>query len=119
MKKRNFGNYVRKRREKLGARGRQYSLRKVSERIGIQPSYLSKIERGLEPPPGEKTIRRLAEVLEEDTDLLLAMAGKVSTDLQTIILQRPELFARILREIKDVPERSILRVVREVRDGKW
>ena len=106
-------------RQKLCAHSPQYSLRKVAGQIGIQPSYLSKIERGLEQPPGEGTIRRLAEILGKDPDVLLAMAGKVSTDLQAIILKRPELFARFLREVKDLPKQSILRVVREVRDGNW
>ena len=53
-----------------------FSLRQVAERVGIEPSYLSKIERGEEPPPGEQTIRRLAEELGENPDALLALAGK-------------------------------------------
>ena len=54
-----------------------------------------------------------------DPDLLLAMAGKVSRDLQGIILQRPLLFAGLLRQLKDAPDRAIERVAREVRDGGW
>ena len=42
-----------------------FSLRKVAGRVGIEPSYLSKIERGEEPPPGEQTIRRIAEEMGE------------------------------------------------------
>ena len=57
-----------------------FSLRKVAARVGIEPSYLSKIERGEQPPPGEQTIRRIAEELGENPDALLALAGKVSSD---------------------------------------
>jgi hypothetical protein len=39
----------------------------------------------------------LAEDLEEDVDVLLAMGGKVSSDLQEIIKRRPELSAEPLR----------------------
>jgi hypothetical protein len=39
------------------------------------------------------TIIRLATDLGEDTDLLLALARKVGSDLQAIILRRPKQFA--------------------------
>ena len=51
--------------------------------------------------------------------LLLAMAGKVSSDLQAIVLQRPQLFADLIRELRDAPDHAILRVAREIRDGDW
>lgn len=88
-------------------------------RVGIEPAYLSKIERGEFAPPGEETIRSLARELEEDPDLLLALAGKVSTDLKEIILKRPRHFAELLRELKKAPDHAVLKLVREVRDGKW
>ena len=70
-------------------------------------------------PPSEKTIRSLARELGEDPDVLLAMAGKVSTDLQAIIRKRPKLFAELLRGLKKTPNHAVLRLVGEVRDGKW
>jgi len=54
-----------------------------------------------------------------DPDLLLAMAGKVSSELQTIIRKRPKLFADLIRALKDQPDHAVVRIVREVRDGKW
>jgi hypothetical protein len=80
---------------------------------------LSKIERGLEPRPSEDTTKALAKELGEDADVLLAMAGKVSSDLQSIIRKRPQLFAQLIRELKNAPNNAVLRLVREVRDGDW
>ena len=115
-----LGKYLRKRREEMQLRqGKDFSLRQLAGRIGIEPSYLSKIERGLEPRPSEGTTRALAVELGEDPDLLLAMAGKVSHDLQEIIRKRPQLFAELIRELKNMPDRAVLRIVREVRDGSW
>jgi transcriptional regulator with XRE-family HTH domain len=94
-------------------------VRKLAARIGIEPSYLSKIERDEQAPPGEGTIRRLAEELGEDPDVLLALAGKVPTDLLEIVRARPRLFADLLRELKKMPDKAVLRIVREVRDGNW
>ena len=115
-----LGDYLRKRRLARQAReGNAFSLRQLAGRVGVEPSYLSKIERGLEPRPSEETTRALALALGEDPDLLLAMAGKVSGDLQAIIRKRPQVFAQLIRELKNMPDRAVLRLVREVRDGNW
>lgn len=114
-----FGQHVRRIREAKLAEDRRFSLRQVAQRIGVEPAYLSKVERGETAPPGEETIRSLAGELGEDVDVLLALAGKVSTDLKEIILRRPQLFADLLRQLKAAPDQAILRVVREVRDGEW
>ena len=114
-----FGSYLRQCRETRRREHGDYSLRKVAGEIGVQPSYISKVERGEVAPPSEATIIRWAEVIGEDPDVLLALAGKVSADLREVIVKRPELFARLIRELKDVPDHAVLRLVREVRDGEW
>ena len=50
---------------------------------------------------------------------MLALAGKVSADLQAIIRKRPRLFADLIRQLKEAPDEAVLRVVREVRGGNW
>jgi len=114
-----FGTFIRNRREELRENDREFSVRKVAARIGVEPSYLSKVERGEQPPPSEAKIVALAEALDEDADILLAMAGKVSTDLQEVIRKRPKLFADLIRQLRTAPDRAVLRLVREVRDGEW
>ncbi|MEO1034694.1 MAG: helix-turn-helix domain-containing protein [Pseudomonadota bacterium] len=114
-----FGKYLRKRRELLRQGDRTFSVRGVAQRVGIEPAYLSKVERDVVAPPSEETIRRIAGELGEDCDVLLAMAGKVSSDLKAIILARPTLVADLLRELKAAPDNAILRIVRDVRDGDW
>ena len=115
----NFGKLIRKSRLQAQSKDRNFSLRKTAERVGIQPSYLSKIERGELPPPGEDVICKLSKELNLDTDVMLAMAGKVSTELLEVIRSRPELFATLLRELKSAPDHAVLKLVREVRDGEW
>ena len=114
-----YGQYIRTAREALRKTDRAFSLRQVAMRVGIEPAYLSKIERGEVAPPSEATTRKLAAELGEDADVLLAMSGKVSSELLAIILKRPQLFADLLRQLKDAPDKALLRVVREVRDGNW
>ena len=114
-----FGKFIRSVRDNRFKEDRSFSVRQVAQRIGVEPSYLSKIERDQVAPPSEATIRRLAGELGEDADLLLAMAGKVSSDLRDIILQRPQLFAELLRQLRDAPDHAIESVAREIRDGDW
>jgi transcriptional regulator with XRE-family HTH domain len=114
-----FGQYIRDRRLAMNERAGGYSVRKTAALIDVQFSYLSKVERGAVAPPSEATIKRLAAVLEEDPDMLLALAGKVSEDLRNVILKRPLLFAELLRELKNTPDKAVLSLVREVRDGNW
>ena len=114
-----FGARTRQVRERLRASDRRYSLRQVAYRVGVEPAYLSKVERGVAAPPSEATTLRLAAELGEDPDVFLAMAGKVSTDLLQIIRKRPKLFADLIRQLRDAPDEAIFRVVRVVRDGDW
>ena len=114
-----FGEYIRKRRDALKSQDRTFSVRQVAQRIGVEPAYLSKIERGDVAPPSEAKVRALALELAEDPDVLLAMAGKVSSDLLETIRKRPALFADLIRQLKSVPDQAVLRIVREVRDGDW
>lgn len=114
-----FGTHIRQRRAALRAEDRAFSLRGVAGAIGVEPSYLSKVERGLQAPPSEAKVRALAEVLGDDPDVLLALAGKVSSDLLRVIRRRPQLFSQLIRQLDQLPDHAVLRVVREVRDGTW
>ena len=114
-----IGETIRNKREKLKSEDKRYSLRQVAMRVGIEPAYLSKVERNEVPPPSEKTLKKIAEELELDSDVFLAMAGKVSTDLIEIIRKRPKLFSELIRQLKTMPNHAILRIAREVTDGEW
>jgi transcriptional regulator with XRE-family HTH domain len=114
-----FGKYLRKKRIRLQEEDAEYSLRRLAGRIGVEPSYLSKVERGETAPPSEAKIVALAEELGEDPDVLLAMAGKVSSDLQGIIMARPKLFAEMIRKLKSASAKQVEGVVKKVRDGNW
>jgi transcriptional regulator with XRE-family HTH domain len=114
-----FGTFIRAQRERLSKDRKDFSVRKVAIKIGVEPAYLSKVEREIVSPPSEGKIIALAEVLGEDKDVLLAMAGKVSSDLLKVIKDRPVLFAELIRKLKSEPDHAVLRIVREVKDGEW
>ncbi|MFC2034319.1 helix-turn-helix domain-containing protein, partial [Chloroflexota bacterium] len=86
MNTKNFGEKLRKLRKQAG-----FSQRELAEKIGVNYSYLSKIESGAMPPPSEKVISRLAEILNTDKDELMTMAGKVPTDIARLLMDKETL----------------------------
>jgi transcriptional regulator with XRE-family HTH domain len=105
MNPKKFGATIRALREQ-----RQISLRKFADKVGISPTYLSKVERDEFPPPGEETIKQIAEALGQDPDELLALAGKVSSDLPAIIQQRPRELASFLRTAGELTPEELARL---------
>ena len=114
-----FGAHIRELREELLKDSKEFSVRKVAIKIGVEPAFLSKVERDIVPPPSEAKIIALADLLGADRDVLLAMAGKVSSDVLEVIRNRPVLFAELVRRLKEEPDHAVLRVVRDVKDGDW
>jgi transcriptional regulator with XRE-family HTH domain len=112
---RDFGKRLRKLREE---RHPDLSMGKLASKAHVAPSYLSKIERGVERA-SEETIVAIADALGESRDVLLAMDGRVSTRLQEIIVKRPALFAELIEKLDGMPDHAFVRIVRVVRDGKW
>lgn len=65
-----FGAFVRRERE-----AREIGLREMAKKIGVSPTYLSKVERDEFTPPTEDKVRAIARIIECDPDELLALAG--------------------------------------------
>ena len=91
-----FGRRIRKLRKRSGV-----SLRKFADQMGLSAAYLSRIETGKFPPPAEDKIIAMAEALEADTDELLALAGKVSSDIVERIVENPSWLPALIRLLAD------------------
>ena len=85
-------------REKLGHRlkrvriARDLSLRETASKVGVSPTYLSRVENCLDPsPPTEKTLRALADVLGDNFDELMQLAGRVPEDVEKLIKADPDM----------------------------
>jgi transcriptional regulator with XRE-family HTH domain len=105
--KEKFGEFVRRERE-----AKEFGLREMAKKIGVSPTYLSKIERDEFPPPAEDKVRKIAEIIGRDPDELLALAGRVATDLSDIIKRHPVELAALLRTTKGLTADDIARLAR-------
>ena len=75
-----FGKKLRELRRNNGL-----SQRELAEKVGINHSYISKIESGVMPPPNQKIIQGLAEINNADADELLILAGIVPDDIKELL----------------------------------
>lgn len=113
-----FGQYARALREQCHGINSRYSIRQIAQRIGMEPKYLSKIERGEMAPSSEQMILRLAAELGQDGDLFLARAGMIASDIREIIIRRPILLAELIRGLGEMSDDQLETLVRKVRDGE-
>jgi transcriptional regulator with XRE-family HTH domain len=76
------------------------SQRELALSVGVDFTYISKIENDRLPPPSAETIIKIAESLKVPPEILLAHSGKVSNDLKGV-MSNPEAI-RFLNEVKQM-----------------
>lgn len=101
--------------ERLRELRKQQSLsqRELAALVGIDFTYLSKIEVGRMDPPSEAVIRKLAAVLGADEDELINLAGKVPKELKAVLDENPQAveLLRVLSE-RRLPEETYQEMLR-------
>lgn len=75
-------------------------LRETAAKVSISPTYLSRIERGMEGPPRPDVIKALAKVLAADPDVLFRLSSATDPDVVDYLHEQPEAL-NLLRYIKD------------------
>lgn len=91
-----FGERVRRVRTARGL-----GLRETAAKVGISATYLSRIETNEEKtPPAEKVIRALADLLADNFDELMSLAGRIPADVTEYFASDPGLPA-FLRRAKE------------------
>ena len=106
-----FGAFIRRERE-----AKVLGLREMAKMIGMSPTYLSMIERDEFSPPAEVRVSKIAEIIGCDADELLALAGKVSSDLTQIIRKYPREMANFLRSTRGMSQEEMSEVLKLVAD---
>ena len=113
MSGKKFGALVRRERE-----AKEIGLREMAKMIGVSPTYLSKVERDEFPPPTEDRVKDIAKAIGYDADELLALAGRVASDLSNIIKQHPRELAALLRTTKGLTPEDMARLAQQAQKAK-
>jgi HTH-type transcriptional regulator, competence development regulator len=96
---------------------RRMNQRTLAAHVGINFTYLSKIENERMEPPSAETIVKLAQALGANPDELLLLAHKVPQDLTPVITQSPQwpAFLRSIRDLTDAELRELSAHAQELR----
>ena len=103
-----FGAFIRRERE-----AREIGLREMAKKIGVSPTYMSKVERDEFTPPTEDKVRSIAKILDCNLDELMAMAGRVPSDLTDIIKRHPVEMSALMRAANGLSSEELVRLSRE------
>ena len=79
---------------------RNLTQRELAERVGINFTYLSRVENDRlddQQTPREETLQKIARALDTDADELLLLARRIPDAYRTRILAQPGIFRRILK----------------------
>ena len=109
-KTRPFGLLLREKRL-----AKKFSLRKFAELVGVSPTYLSQVEQGNVDPPTADRVKRMAELLEENPDEMIALAGRVPQDLPEIIQSEPTEMPELLREARGLTAEQLRKLRDEIK----
>ena len=91
----NFGETIRDLRV-----AQDLGLRETATKVGISPTYLSRIERGKEHPPRPEVIKELAKALAADPDVLFRLSSSTDPEVVDYLHAQPEVM-NLLRYIKE------------------
>ncbi len=94
-------------------KSRQLTQRELADRVGINFTYLSRIENDrldADQTPREQTLKRIAEALDADADELLILARRIPESYRLRILAKPDMFRRVFSLSDDALERLLLQV---------
>ncbi len=92
-----FGQLLRERRRQAGI-----SQRKLAEAVGVDFSYVSKLENDRLSAPAAETVVRLAEAIGTSPDELLAAARKIPGEVGDEVVREPaaQRFLRMASNMK-------------------
>lgn len=108
-----FGDVLREKRI-----AKKVSLRKFADQVGVSPTYLSQVEQNNVDPPTAERVRKMAEIMGENPDELIALAGRVPEDLPKIIQKQPTQMPELLREANGLTAEQLRQLVEQARKLK-
>jgi transcriptional regulator with XRE-family HTH domain len=89
MAERQLTTLLRELREERGE-----SLRAAAQQLGVDPSYLSRLERGEKAPSGQ-LIQKASKLYAVPAEILELAEGRLPSDVVAIFRRHPELIEKL------------------------
>ncbi len=81
-----LGQRIKRMREAKGMTQRQ-----VAAAIGVSQPYLAQVERDARSQPTEKTLSAIADLLDDDLQALMQLAGRIPADVEELLMRDPDM----------------------------
>lgn len=95
---------------------KKYSLRKFAEMADMSPTYLSQVEQGkIDRPPTAERVRTMAELLGQNPDEWIALAGRMPDDIRDIIANQPHVIPELLRAAKGLTSEKLREITEQMK----
>lgn len=90
-----FGKYLKTIRNNRG-----FTQRDLAEKVGVDYTYISKVENEVVDAPSVATIIKMAKILSINTDVLLLKAGRIPEDISNYLVENKVIidFLRVAQE---------------------
>jgi transcriptional regulator with XRE-family HTH domain len=108
-----FGKLLRERRLACG-----FGLREFATLVGVSSTYISQLEQENIDPPTAERAAKMAEILGENADQWIALAGRVPDDLEGIIQKQPIVIPALLREANGLTAEQLKELAEHARKMK-
>lgn len=112
-KRKTFGHLLRETRLEKG-----FSLRKFAELAGVSPTYMSQVEQDNCDPPTAERVKRMAELLDANSDEWISLAGRLPDDLEGIVHRQPTEMPQLLREANGLSADQLRQIRQQIRQMK-
>lgn len=66
-------------------KAKKISQRELADKVGVDFSYISKVENDRIPPPAADTVVKISEILEVESNILLALTGKIPSNTKKML----------------------------------
>ena len=94
-----LGELIKQTREAKKVGHPEFTIRQFALAVGLSPAFMSKLENGDIDPPSPEKLKKIAEKLDLDPNVLLQMAGKIDPELKNIVVKRQVEMATFLRTV--------------------
>lgn len=113
-----LGTLIRRLREQKKRSDPTFSVRQFAGKVGISPTYLSKVELGKVDPPATDRLIAIAQLLGADPDTVLIQANRVPPDVIEIVRRRPQAMVALLRAADGATKAEVAAITQELQQRK-
>lgn len=113
-----LGTLIRRLREQKKRSDPTFSVRQFAGKVGISPTYLSKVELGKVDPPATDRLIAIAQLLGADPDTVLIQANRVPPDVIEIVRRRPQAMVALLRAADGATKAEVAAMTQELQQRK-